>query len=67
MKLEIDEHVTYQKFLKVPGYSTMLTGEKYKDAVIAILTETHDQVWGVGACILNGKENCYDMKQIKES
>ena len=45
----------------------MLTSEKYEDAVIAILTETHDQVWGVGACILNGKENCYDMKQIKES
>jgi hypothetical protein len=32
----------------------MLIGEKYKDAVIAILTETHDQVWGVGECETSG-------------
>ena len=54
MKLEIDEHVTFQKFLKVPGYSTMLTSKKYEDVVIAILTETNDQVWGVGECIKYG-------------
>jgi hypothetical protein len=32
----------------------MLTSDKYKDAVIAILTETNDQVWGVGECVRSG-------------